>query len=93
MAYPILKITIISMVLMGFAPQTRNDLTQRVSHPVTVKHPGEFDPAAIHFADEYGVLENLLSPLVAKLPNGELAPGLAEGLIWKGDELHYFPMC
>lgn len=80
--------TLFLMVTMsGTAQATSND-TLRVAHPSQVAGVKSLDPASIVYSSEYGVLENVLSPLVEMEPDGQLTSGLADSLEWKGDALH-----
>ncbi len=49
---------------------------------------GDLDPSAITLAHEYGVFENLLSPLIEEDLDGQMVPALADNLTWTGKELH-----
>lgn len=67
----------------------RRPTTLRMAFP-SARKIESYDPAQIHIAYEYVLLENLYSALVETDPKtGQIMPGAAESFSWVGDELHF----
>ena len=60
----------------------------RVAFPANDKL-SDYDPAKIHYAHQYILLENLYSQLVGYDTKGEIVSGLAEKFEWVGSEVRF----
>ena len=71
--------------------KTRNNMTD-----MTIKMPFpaksglcDYDPAKIHFSQEYNFLANIYSPLLEYSVDGKLVSAVAEKFEWVGTDAHF----
>lgn len=84
------EVSVIKFVLLGLlmtlgACQEDKNSTLKVSFPWSGRVLN-CDPARIHLAHEYILLENIYSPLIETDKNGKISGGIAERFYWEGND-------
>lgn len=83
-------ILLVALLIVGdrWKMDTMADMTIKMPFPER-KGMCDYDPAGIHFSQEYNFLVNIYSPLVEYSAAGHLVSGVAEKFEWFGTEAHF----